>query len=318
LTEFNNAYFPSPEYKYRVSKGEIDQTKYGKKKEEEFQIYFDQLVKKYNLQIRQENSDTFLDQWYLEPVRNEIDFVFNLVRQVKDPDIKKVLAIILSRTIRSCRATKHVDLATLIEPVTSTYYCRKHGKICKPLFSILRWWERYSQDTIKRLSEFNIIRTATYQYCFIDDSRTIDLFIELNNKDKSFAEYAMKHKINGIFSSPPYVGLIDYHEQHAYAYDLFGFERRDEFEIGPLYKGRGKEARDSYVKGISDVLINCKRYFTDDYDVFLVANDKFNLYPKIAEIAGMKIVNIFKRPVLHRTEKNKMPYSETIFHMKDM
>jgi hypothetical protein len=30
------------------------------------------------------------------------------------------------------------------------------------------------------------------------------------------------------------VGMIDYHEQHAYAYDLFGFERRDEYEIVPL------------------------------------------------------------------------------------
>ena len=316
LTEFNNTYFPSPEFKYRVRRGEIDQMNYGKEKEEEFQIYFDRLVKKYDLQIRQDKSDTFLDQWYLEPVRNEIDFVFNLVRQVKDPDTKKVLAIILSRTIRSCRATKHVDLATLVEPVTSTYYCRKHGKICKPLFSILRWWERYSQDTIKRLSEFNSIRTATFQYCFIGDSRTINIFTEINNTDKPFAEYAIKHKINGIFSSPPYVGLIDYHEQHAYAYELFGFERRDEFEIGPLYKGRGKEARESYVRGISDVLINCKRFFTDDYDVFLVANDKFNLYPKIAENAGMEIVNVFKRPVLHRTEKNKMPYAETIFHLK--
>ena len=35
------------------------------------------------------------------------------------------------------------------------------------------------------------------------------------------------------------MGLIDYHEQHAYAYDLFGFERNDKLEIGPIYKGQG-------------------------------------------------------------------------------
>jgi len=55
---------------------------------------------------------------------------------------------------------------------------------------------------------------------------------------------------------------------------------------------------------------------TDDFDVFLVANDKYNMYPKIAENAGMVIVNQFKRPVLNRTEKDKRAYAETIFHLK--
>jgi len=47
-------------------------------------------------------------------------------------------------------------------------------------------------------------------------------------------------------------------------------------------------------------------------------NDKYNLYPKIAELAGMKIVNLFKRPVLNRVEKDRdTPYTETIFHLKE-
>jgi len=52
-------------------------------------------------------------------------------------------------------------------------------------------------------------------------------------------------------------------------------------------------------------------------DVFLVANDKYNLYPTISEKAGMKIVNQFKRPVLNRTEKDKGAYAEIIFHLKE-
>jgi hypothetical protein len=94
-------------------------------------------------------------------------------------------------------------------------------------------------------------------------------------------------------------------------------ERRDELEIGPLYKGQGAEARASYVEGIAAVLLNCRKYLADDFDVFLVANDKYNLYPTIAEQAGMKIVNQFKRPVLNRTERDKSPYSEIIFHLKN-
>ena len=113
------------------------------------------------------------------------------------------------------------------------------------------------------------------------------------------------------------MGLIDYHEQHAYAYDLFGFERNDDLEIGPLSKGQKKEAQENYILGISEALINCKRYLTDDCNVFLVANDKFNLYPSIAENAKLCTVNTFKRPVLNRSEKDKGAYSETIFHLKN-
>jgi hypothetical protein len=54
-----------------------------------------------------------------------------------------------------------------------------------------------------------------------------------------------------------------------------------------------------------------------DYEIFLVANDKYNLYPKISELAGMKIMNQFKRPVLNRTERDKSPYSEIIFRLKE-
>ena len=142
------------------------------------------------------------------------------------------------------------------------------------------------------------------------------LISELKKKNSAFAELAEKKKIKGIFSSPPYVGLIDYHEQHAYAYDLFNFPRKDELEIGPLFKGQGKEAKQSYIQGISDVLNNAKKYLVSDFDIFLVANDKYNMYPVIAENAGMKIVNQFKRPVLNRTEKDKGAYSEIIFHLK--
>jgi len=227
------------------------------------------------------------------------------------------LSVILSRTMRSCRATTHADLATLKEPIKTTYYCSKHGKVCKPLFSILNWLERYGEDTITRLQQFDRLRTETHQVCLTADSRTINIIQLLKKRNPGFADLVEKKKINGIFSSPPYVGLIDYHEQHAYAYDLFGFQRKDNMEIGPLSKGQGKEARDSYVKGISGVLVNCKKYFCKDYDVFLVANDRFNLYSQIADISGMKIVNQFKRPVLNRTEKDKGAYSEIIFHFKD-
>jgi hypothetical protein len=316
LNDFNSKYFPVPDYKYRLRNGEIDEKKYGAEKEKEFLPIYENLVKEYGIKLRQDKNETFLDKWFSAHIRNEIDCVFEEIKKIKNTDTKKIVAVILSRTIRSCRATTHADLATLLEPITATYYCSKHGKMCKPLFSIFKWWKTYSKDTVSRLLQFDKLRTNTFQLCLTGDSRSIDIFAEVKKKNACFGNLLEKQKIKGIFSSPPYVGLIDYHEQHAYAYDLFGFERKDELEIGSLFKGQKKDAQASYIQGIIDVLNNCRRFLADDYNIFLVANDKYNMYPTIAENAGMKIVNRFIRPVLNRSEKDKTAYSETIFHLK--
>ncbi|MBP7553413.1 MAG: site-specific DNA-methyltransferase [Spirochaetes bacterium] len=316
LYEFNSKHFPVPDYKYQLRNGKINERSYGAEKEKEFLKTYNDLVSEYNIKLKQDKNDNFLDKWYSQHVRNEINFVYNQIKEIEDINTKNIISIILSRTIRSCRATPHSDLATIYEPVNSTYYCSKHGKICKPLFSILKWWETYSKDTISRLEQFDRLRTNTFQYCLTGDSRNIDIIGELEIVNQDFAQLIKTNKIKGIFSSPPYVGLIDYHEQHAYAYDLFGFERNDNLEIGPLFKGQGQEARLNYIQALTEVLNNSKKYLVEDFDIFLVANDKYNMYPKIAENTEMKIINQYKRPVLNRTEKDKTAYSEIIFHLK--
>lgn len=304
LKDFNDKYFPALEYKLKVRNKKINEKEYSAIKESEFLPIYQSLVKKYNINLNNTKQNSFMTKWFLPNIINELKFVNGLINKIKNPEIKQVLRLILSRTMRSCRATTHSDLATLIEPMNHTYYCVKHFKICKPLFSINKWWGTYSKDTIKRLKTFEKLRTDTKQVCLIGDSRQINLTDVLKNK-----------KINGIFSSPPYVGVIDYHEQHAYAYDLFGFKRNDDCEIGPLFGGQTLNAREKYIIGIAEVLQNCKKYMKHGYNVFLVANDKYGLYQKIAELAGMKIINEYHRPVINRTERDKNPYSETIFHM---
>jgi len=317
LKIFNSKFFPSPEFKYKVQQKEINEKLYGKQKSDEFSNIYYKLIDDYKIPLKQKKNDSFLDKWFLQVVRDEIDFVFEQIKAIKNSETKKLLALVLSRTVRSCRATTHADLGTLREPVTTTYYCKKHGKICKPLFTILNWWQRYAQDSIKRIIQFDKLRTDTFQKCLIGDSRTINIVQELEEKYPEFSKLIKNNKIAGIFSSPPYVGLIDYHEQHAYAYDIFGFERNDELEIGSLCKGQGLEAQKSYIKGISDVLNNCKQFLKEDYNVFLVANDKYGLYPQIAKLSNMRIVNEYKRPVLNRVEKDRSAYAEIIFHMKE-
>jgi hypothetical protein len=184
LYDFNNLNFPVPDYKYDLKRGLIDEDKYGSEKEKEFLPTYKKLVKQYNIKLRQDKADTFLDKWYSQHIRDEIEFVYKQINKIKSPPTKQIISIILSRTIRSCRATTHADLATLVdEPVTATYYCSKHGKMCKPLFSILKWWETYSKDTVKRLAQFDKLRTDTFQHCLAGDSRAM-IFIKKNERSK--------------------------------------------------------------------------------------------------------------------------------------
>ncbi len=316
LGKFNSVHFPNYDFKYKVGQKRFDENKFAIEKEKEFLPIYQKLFKKYSIKLKQDKSDSFLDIWFMNNVRSEIDHVFQTIKKEKDVKTRKILALILSRTIRSCRATTHSDLATLKAPQFITYYCYKHKKICKPLFSVKSMLNRYALDTLNRVREFKLLRKPAHYSVLAGDSRTVNIFEKVEKQNPEFYKILKKQKIAGIFCSPPYVGQIDYHEQHAYAYDLLGFKRKDNLEIGPLYKGQGVEARKSYVHGIVDVLNNCKKYFKNEYNVFLVANDKYNLYPEIAEKSGMKIVNQFKRPVLNRTERDRNPYSEIIFHLK--
>ncbi|MCL4353454.1 site-specific DNA-methyltransferase [Patescibacteria group bacterium] len=316
VNDFNSKYFPSPNFKYKIARGEIEKN-YIDSKEKEFLKIYNGLIQKYQIKLAQDGKNNFLDKWYIYNTRKGLNYAFEIIKKIENKKIKKILAIILSRTIRSCRATTHSDLATLKTPQLTAYYCYKHMKICRPIFSINKMLIRYSMDTLSRLKEFDKLRTSAFSAIICQDSRTADIGKEIKKINPGFYELFLKKKIKGVFTSPPYVGQIDYHEQHAYAYDLFGFRRKDELEIGPLYKGQGIEARKSYMDGISKVLLNSKKYLAEDYNIFLVANDKYNLYPTIAAMSGMKIVNMYKRPVLNRTERDKSPYSEIIFHFKE-
>lgn len=316
MTDFNYKYFPNSKYKYKVNKGEIDENKYSREKEKEFLDIYCSLLKKYNIQPYTAETESFLDKWYMDNIKKEMLFIKSYIDQGRDPVIVDLLKIILSKTIRSCRATTHSDLARLDQPQITPYYCHKHKKICIPLYTLREKFRRYTNDTLNRIQEFDKLRQNLQYAVITGDSRNVDISEKVRKQNPRLYKILERQKIRGIFTSPPYVGQIDYHEQHAYAYELFGFLRRDKSEIGPLFRAKGPEARRMYSKGIIDVLVNIKKFLAKDFDIFLVANDKFNLYSKIAENANMKIVNQYKRPVLNRTSRDRNPYSERVFHIK--
>ena len=206
LKIFNHKYFPSPAFRERIRNKKINEEEYGLEKSSAFLPHFYGLLRKHRVSnsINAKN-ERFIDNWYLASVQSEIDSVSRFIDQVPDESLRNVLRLVLSRTVRSSRATTHSDLTTLVRPVTETYYCGKHGKICKPLFSALGWWQRYAADAVKRESQFEMLRTNTMQVCLTGDSRSIDIILKLNVENGDFVALAQQKRIRGIFFSPPYV-----------------------------------------------------------------------------------------------------------------
>ena len=321
LNEFNKKHFPNPEFKNKVKNEEIEEGKYGDEKLKQFfkeneKFFIKNGTKDKTILLDEKDIGKFLSKWFSKRVRQELSHYLRLINKEKNEKVQNIMRIILSRTARSCRATTHYDLATLREPQTKPYYCGKHKKICTPINTIKSHLRRYTNDTINRLEKFSKLKKKVFSNIIHADSRETDIFDEIKKQNKEFYELLLKKKIDGVFTSPPYVGQIDYHEQHAYAYELFAIPRKDEKEIGPLCKGQGKQAKEEYIESISQVFRNINRFVKGDGDFFIVANDKYKLYPIIAEKSCLKIVEQFKRPVLNRTERDRQPYAEIIFHMK--
>ncbi len=252
------------------------------------------------IEVRKFHTESiYLREWFSERALQEILFYKSIIPDYKNQD---VLKIILSRAARSARLIPHYDLARPKTPVRETYWCIKHKRYCEPINEAFKFINRYSWDTIKRLKEFDKLRTDAFVKIIQGDARSVKLPEDI--------------KINGIFTSPPYVGLIDYHEQHRYAYELFGFPRQDELEIGPAKKGQSESAKAEYVKGIVDVFKNVSKNLVINSPIFIVANDKFNLYPEIGKQCGFELVDVFHRPVLMRTERDKNKFFESIFYFR--
>ena len=238
--------------------------------------------------------------WYHPRAIKEIYFYRSLVPNYQNQNILK---IILSRSARSARQIPHYDLARPKKPVKEKYWCIKHRQYCYPIDNAIKFINRYSLDTINRIKEFDRLRTPAKIILLQGDARAIKLSLE--------------KEIDGIFTSPPYLGLIDYHDQHRYAYDLFNFKEYSEAEIGSPNNGNYNdyiEKKENYKNDIIAVLKNMANYMKTNAKIFIVVNDKHNLYPEIAKECSFKIVDVFHRPVLMRTERDNNRFSESIYY----
>jgi len=242
-----------------------------------------------------ETDNEFLRTWFAPLALKEL-LTYRYFIEIGGYEYQDLLKIILSRSARSARLTTHFDLDFPKKPQLGSYYCYKHRRQCSPTREAYKFIHRYSLDTIKRIKEFDKLRTKAKIAVYNEDSRKVNF-----------------PKIDGIMTSPPYVGLIDYHEQHAYAYHLLGLKDRRESEIGAAVNGSSKSSQEAYQKDIALVFCNAAKSMKSGGRMIVVANDSKGLYERIAELAGVKCECFINRHVNRRTGRRSSKFYESIF-----
>ena len=120
-----------------------------------------------------------------------------------------MLRVVLARAARSARLTTHFDLESPRAPQRGPYWCHKHKRECRPVEQAKPFLRRYTLDTLTRIKAFAKVRAKQRDAHVVHgDAREVDL-------GRAF---------DGVVTSPPYPGLIDYHEQHRAAYELLGLD----------------------------------------------------------------------------------------------
>jgi DNA modification methylase len=245
-----------------------------------------------------EMDNEYLKSWFAPITLKEL-MTYRYYIETGGYEYQDLLKIILSRSARSARLTTHFDLDFPKKPQLAPYFCYKHSRQCSPTLDAFKFINRYSLDTIKRVKEFQKIRTDATVSIYNEDSRKCDF-----------------PKFDGLITSPPYVGLIDYHEQHAYAYHLLGLKDRRDSEIGAAVNGASRNSQEKYQQDIALVFSNAAKSMASYGRMIVVANDSKGLYTKIAELAGLKCECIINRHVNRRTGRRSSEFYESIFIWK--
>ena len=236
----------------------------------------------------------YLRRWYAPQAAREL-LGFRAV--IDDYEHADVLRVVLARAARSARRTTHFDLEFPQEPQLEPYWCYKHRRECRPVETSAQFLRRYTLDTLARLKEFARVRGRGREAMVVHaDVRTEPL----------------PRRFDGILTSPPYPGLIDYHEQHRYAYELLGLDDRRELEVGAAAAGSSRMALTAYADGMVQVLLNAKASLRDGAPVLIVVNDRRDLYPEILERAGLRLEERLRRHVNRRTGRRAGEFFEDV------
>ena len=238
-------------------------------------------------------DSSYLNKWFHPEAIASLLLFRDMIPEYSNQDVLKV---ILSRAARSSRMIKHYETDHPKGPQPSDYYCIKHDRICHPTKNSLGFLRRYCADTVNRLEAFDRQDVFTRVEC--GDSTTFDFTTT---------------DVTDVFTSPPYIGLIDYHEQHRYAYELLDLPGNESAELGSKRDGTSKHAVMAYKRGITKVIKNVvESTFKADSTFAIVVYDKLSLYDDIVADAGLHIKKRIRRDVNRRSGRRATNLYEDI------
>jgi hypothetical protein len=235
----------------------------------------------------------FVRRWYAPQAAREL---LGFRSFVDDYDHADVLRVVLARAARSARRTTHFDLDFPREPQVEPYWCHKHKRECRPVESAGQFLSRYTLDTLARLKEFSRVRAR----------KRAATVIHGDVREQALGRF------DGVLTSPPYPGLIDYHEQHRYAYELLGLDDRRELEVGAAATGTSRAALAAYSDGIVAALLNARKSLPRNAPFVIVVNDRRDLYPEILERASLRLEERLRRHVNRRTGRRAGEFFEDV------
>jgi hypothetical protein len=247
-----------------------------------------------SLPQRRGRVNGYLREWYAPRATAELLGFRDLISEYRHGD---VLRVILSRAARSARRAAHFDLEAPKEPQRGEYWCHKHRRQCRPVESAAGFLSRYTNDTLGRIQGFARVRDPEREAAVVHgDAR----------------EIALVGPFDGILTSPPYPGLIDYHEQHRYAYELLGLDDQREREIGAAASGTSRASLEAYQNGVATVLAGAAVKLRRGAPILIVVNDRRDLYPEILARAGLELDGRLRRHVNRRTGRRAGEYFEDV------
>jgi DNA modification methylase len=237
----------------------------------------------------------YLAEWYGEDARREL----LAYRRAIEPGRpwSGLASLVLTRAARSARLVRHDALDGARTPVRDPYWCHKHRRTCMPTAGALRFLRRYSGDVAERVAVFAALRPrgagASVQHLDARDLR-------------------LERPADAVVTSPPYVGVIDYHDQHAYAYALLDLPPRTDREIGSRSRGSASRAVGAYADDMVAALAASAACLRAGAPLAIVVNDRLRLYGEILERAGLRLESRTLRHVNRRTGRRANEYFEEI------
>ncbi len=236
----------------------------------------------------------YIGRWFAPQAARELLAFRSLIGDYEHAD---VLRVVLARAARSARLTTHFDLDFPREPQVGPYWCHKHKRECRPVERADHFIRRYALDTLSRIKVFARVRAREREASVLyGDARELEL----------------GGPFDAVITSPPYPGLIDYHEQHRYAYELLGLDDRRKLEVGAAAAGTSKAAISAYSDGIVEVLTNVRGSLRPGAPVAIVVNDRRQLYEEILARAGLRLERRLVRHVNRRTGRRSGEFYEDV------